>query len=109
MSNWIVKVGVVMLVAMAFAAPAAAGSSPLNVTAEDGILVFESDDSAFKWWVDARVYIDVATYFHDGGLYNVPTDPDDLEDFEDEGYLDLYEMQDSLTGGALLRRARVAL
>jgi len=109
MSNWIVKLGVVMLVAMAFAAPAAAGSSTLNATSEDGILVFESDDSAFKWWVDARVYLDVATYFDDGGLYNVPTDPDDLDDFDDDGYLDLYEMQDSLPGGAILRRARFAL
>jgi phosphate-selective porin OprO/OprP len=109
MRNWIVKLGVVMLVVTAFAAPAAAESAPLNATAEDGILVFESEDSAFKWWFDARVYLDVATYFDDGGLYNVPSDPDDFEDFEDEGYNDLYEMQDSLPGGFLLRRARFAL
>lgn len=109
MRNWIVKLGIVMLVVMAFAAPAAAESAPLNATAEDGILVFESDDSAFKWWVDARVYLDIATYFDDGGLYNVPTDDDDFDDFDDEGYNDLYEMQDSLPGGFLLRRARFAI
>jgi phosphate-selective porin OprO/OprP len=102
MRKWFISLGVLMLVVMAFAAVASAEATSLNATAEDGILVFESDDSAFKWWVDARVYLDIATYFDDAPLY----DPDsgDYADYED-----LAEMQNSLTGGFLLRRARFAL
>ena len=103
MRNWITKLGFVMLVLMAFAASATAETAALNADAVDGILVFESEDSAFKWWFDARVYLDMATYFDDAPLYN----PDAFDD--DEPYEDLAEMQDSLAGGFLLRRARIAL
>jgi phosphate-selective porin OprO/OprP len=104
MRKWIISLGLVMLAVTAFASVATAESAKLNATAEDGILVFESDDSAFKWWVDARVYLDVATYFDDGPLYNV-----DGPNYEDEGYDELAEMQNTLPGGAILRRARFAL
>jgi len=104
MRKWFISLGVLMLVVMAFAAVASAEATSLNATSEDGILVFESDDSAFKWWVDARVYLDVATYFDDGPLYNV-----DGPNYEDEGFDELAEMQNSLPGGFLLRRARLAL
>jgi len=101
MRNWFVTMAAVVVL-LTMTGAAFAGSSPLNATSEDGILVFESDDSAFKWWVDARVYIDAATYFDDGPLY----DPDsgDYGDYED-----FWEKQDSLTGGVILRRARFAL
>ncbi len=89
-------------VLVTLAGSAFADSSTLNASAEDGILVFESDDSAFKWWVDARVYLDVASYYDDGPLYD--PDSDDYGDYED-----FYEKQDSLTGGFILRRARFAL
>jgi len=77
-------------------ATAGAAASDLNAASVDGILVFESPDSQFKWWVDARVYVDVATYFDDGPLYVV-----------EEG--EEYDGQDSLAGGAIIRRARFAL
>ena len=102
MRNWCVKLGVIMLAAMALSATAYAGSEPLEATSEDGILVFESPDGAFRWWFDARVYLDAATYFDDAPLY----DPDS-GDYGD--YQDLAEMQNSLAGGFLLRRARFAL
>ena len=50
----------------------------------------------------ARVYLDVAAYFDDGPLYNV--DGPNYDDFAD-----LAEMQNTLPGGAILRRARFAL
>ncbi len=102
MRNCFTKLGLVMLVLMAFAATAVADTTALNADAVDGILVFESEDSAFKWWFDARAYIDVATYFDDAPLY----DPDsgDYSDYED-----FAEMQNSLPGGVILRRARIAL
>jgi len=104
MRRWFISLSVALLVVMAFAAVATAESAKLNATAEDGILVFESDDSAFKWWVDARVYLDVATYFDDGPLYNA-----DGPNYEDEEFDKLAEMQNTLPGGAILRRARFAL
>ena len=81
MRKWYLVLATTLLVAASFAPIAMAESAKLNATAEDGILVFESDDSAFKWWVDARVYLDVATYFDDGPLYNV--DGPNYEDFSD--------------------------
>jgi len=107
MCNWFIKLGLFTLLLVAVVAPAIAADTNLDATAEDGILVFKSDDGAFKWWFDARVYIDAATYFDDAPLYDVENyDPDD--DDMDE-YRDLAEMQNSLTGGLLLRRARLAL
>ncbi|MCK9996088.1 MAG: hypothetical protein KAH56_07390, partial [Candidatus Krumholzibacteria bacterium] len=103
MRNWCLRSGLVMLVLMAFAIPAIAETASLNADAVDGILVFESEDSAFKWWIDARVYLDIASYMDDGPLY----DPDS-KDYDDD-YKDLAEMQNSLPGGFLLRRARFAL
>lgn len=104
MRNWFVKLAAVAVVLIAMATPAFAESESLNATAVDGILVFESDDQAFKWWVDARVYLDVATYFDDGPLYNV-----DGPNYTDEGFDEFAEMQNTLPGGFLLRRARFAL
>ena len=101
MRKWFVTLAAVVVL-LTMAGAAFAGSSPLNATSEDGILVFESDDSAFKWWVDARVYLDMAMYMDDGPLY----DPDS-GDYGD--YADFYEKQDSLAGGMILRRARFAL
>ncbi|RKZ14677.1 hypothetical protein DRQ50_08605 [bacterium] len=101
MRSMLVKLATVAFL-VALAGSAFADSATLNATAEDGILVFESDDSAFKWWVDARVYLDVASYFDDAPLYNPASD--DYGDYED-----LAEMQNSLTGGVILRRARFAL
>jgi phosphate-selective porin OprO/OprP len=44
---------------------ALAGSVDLEPTSNDGILVFESADGMFKWWVDSRVYLDTAIYLDD--------------------------------------------
>lgn len=54
-------VAVIMLSSVA----AVAGSVTLEPTSNDGILVFESKDGAFKWWVDSRVYLDMAMYMDD--------------------------------------------
>ncbi len=110
MRNWFIRIAMVTVLA-AMAGTALAGSSPLNATAEDGILVFESDDSQFKWWLDARAYIDMATYFDDGPLYYSEDDfddPDDWADYEDE-FADFFERQNSLAGGVMLRRVRLAI
>lgn len=101
MRNWFVTMAAVVVL-LTMAGAALAGSTPLNATSEDGILVFKSDDGAFKWWFDVRAYLDLAMYFDDGPLYN--PDSDDYGD-----YADFYERQDSLAGGFLLRRARMAL
>ena len=101
MRNWFVTLATVVVL-LTMAGAAFAGSSPLNATSEEGILVFESDDSAFKWWVDARVYLDVASYYDDGGMYDM--DSDDIGD-----YADFWEKQDSLAGGVILRRGRFAI
>lgn len=69
---------------------ATAGETPLQAASEDGVLVWKSADNAFKWWIDARMYADVATYMDDGW-----TDGDDEE-------------QD-LIGGTFMRRARFAV
>jgi phosphate-selective porin OprO and OprP len=100
MRNWFLTMTAVLAIMIIMVGFATAEEASLNATAEDGILVFESDDSAFKWWVDARVYLDAAMYMDDAPLY--------AEDADDE-YRDLAEMQDSLAGGFLLRRARLAL
>ena len=77
---------------------ALAGDTPLEARSEEGILVWGSADNAFKWWVDARAYIDVASYFDDGWTVN-----EDGE-YDPEGT----ETTD-LIGGTFLRRARFAL
>jgi hypothetical protein len=103
MRKWFVTLATIVVL-LTMAGAAFAGSSPLNATSEDGILVFESDDSAFKWWVDARVYLDMAMYMDDGPLYDPASG-----DYDDDEYKDLWEVQDSLAGGAILRRARFAI
>ena len=87
---------VIALVAMPLVA--LAGDTPLQSASEDGILVWKSPDDAFKWWIDARAYIDVATYFDDGWTVNDDGeyDPDGTETTD-------------LSGGTLLRRARFAV
>jgi phosphate-selective porin OprO/OprP len=42
-----------------------AGSVALEPTSNDGVLVFASEDGAFKWWVDSRIYLDTAFYMDD--------------------------------------------
>lgn len=44
---------------------AVAGSVKLEPRSQDGILVFESEDGMFKWWIDTRVYLDAAFYMDD--------------------------------------------
>jgi phosphate-selective porin OprO/OprP len=99
MRNWFVKLATVAILT-AMAGAALAGSTPLKATSEDGILVFESEDSQFKWWLDARVYADMAMYFDDGPLW-----------YDDDGSFaeDRAELQNSLAGGFMLRRARLAI
>jgi len=111
MRNRMVKLGMTAILAALLAGAALAGTTPLQAGSEDGVLVFESQDSQFKWWFDVRGYIDVATYFDDGPLYHVEDDfddPDDWADYEDE-FSDFFDRQNSLPGGALIRRARMAL
>jgi len=64
MRNWFVKLAAVALLT-ALAGSALAGSTPLNASSDDGILVFKSEDGAFKWWMDTRVYLDMAFYNED--------------------------------------------
>jgi phosphate-selective porin OprO/OprP len=99
MRNWFVKLATVAILT-AMAGAALAGSTPLKATSEDGILVFESEDSQFKWWLDARIYADMAMYFDDGPLW-----------YDDDGSFaeDRAELQNSLAGGFMLRRARLAI
>ena len=44
---------------------AVADTVDLEASSEDGILMFESDDGEFKWWVDSRIYLDTAFYIED--------------------------------------------
>ena len=44
---------------------AVAGSVELEPMANDGILVFASEDGQFKWWIDTRIYLDTAFYLED--------------------------------------------
>ncbi len=102
MRNWTLKMSSALLIMVILVGFAHAGDATLNATSEDGILVFESDDNAFKWWVDARVYLDAAMYMDDGEMYNM--DSDDIGDYED-----FTDKHDALAGGFILRRARFAL
>lgn len=77
---------------------AQAGDTPLQAVSEDGVLVWKSTDDAFKWWIDARAYIDVASYFDDGWTVN------------DDGEYDPAGTETTdLIGGTFLRRARFAV
>ena len=58
---------------------AVAGSVELEPTSNDGILVFESKDGAFKWWVDSRVYLDMAMYMDDDAEFTMEIDDEDVE------------------------------
>jgi len=80
---------VVLLTLVAVLAPVGAQAEIIRDTTtrvEDGFLVFESDDGAFKWWWDARIYLDVAGYIED----------DDHEEYH-------------LSNGFIVRRARWAM
>jgi phosphate-selective porin OprO/OprP len=37
----------------------------LEAQSQDGILVFASEDGQFKWWIDTRIYLDMAFYMDD--------------------------------------------
>jgi len=59
---------VALLTLLAVLAPVGAQAEiirDVTTRVEDGFLVFESDDGAFKWWWDARIYLDVAGYMED--------------------------------------------
>ena len=73
---------------------AVAGSVSLEPTANDGILVFESKDGAFKWWVDSRVYLDMAMYMDDDAEFTMDIGGEDVEL--------------GLGSGVQIRRARMA-
>jgi phosphate-selective porin OprO/OprP len=103
MNTWFSKFVAVMIV-VAMAAGAVAETTSLDAKAVDGILVFESPDSQFKWWIDARVYADLAMYMDDAPLWHPGDDPENPEYAEDRA-----ELQDSLAGGFMLRRVRFAL
>ena len=66
-------VAVVLLSSVAFA-----GSVELEPTSNDGILVFESKDGMFKWWVDSRVYLDMAFYMDDDAEFTIEIDDEDV-------------------------------
>ena len=55
---------------------------PLGVEQRGGKLVFESQDGAFKWWIDSRIQVDGAMYFED---------------------------KNALSNGTIMRRATLAL
>lgn len=46
------------------APPAEEQGEPVDVFQNAGILVFESPDHRFKWWLDGRVMLDTAYYFN---------------------------------------------
>ncbi len=86
-----------MLVAAALLVPtiASAGKSvELEPMAKDGILVFASEDGMFKWWVDSRVYLDMAMYMDDDADLAIEGEGDDIEV--------------GMASGIQLRRARMA-
>ncbi len=58
---------VALLTFLAILAPgnAQAGNEALKAISEDGVLVFQSPDGEFKWWWDARIYLDAAGYIED--------------------------------------------
>ena len=68
------SVAVLSLFAVVVPGAAQADDTAMKAVAEDGILVFQSEDGEFKWWWDARVYLDAAGYIEDkndlsNGLY----------------------------------------
>ncbi len=83
---------VALLTFLALMVPAGvqAEDTPMKAVAEDGILVFQTDDGQFKWWWDARVYLDAAGYIED--------EPEDEND-----------RTESLSNGFMVRRARFAI
>ncbi len=85
-------------VALLMPVAAAAGDTPLQAVSEDGILAWKSTDNAFKWWIDARVYADVASYFDDGWTIN-----------GDGEYDPAGTETTDLIGGTFIRRARFAV
>jgi len=76
------SVAVLTLFAVMAPVDARAGDEPVKAVSEDGILVFQSDDGQFKYWWDARVYLDAAGYIED---------------------------KNSLPSGSYVRRARFAI
>ena len=89
------KVLILVVAAMLLPTVAAvAGSVSLEPTANDGILVFESKDGAFKWWVDSRIYLDTAFYMDDDAEFTMDIGGEDVEIH--------------LASGMQVRRARMA-
>jgi phosphate-selective porin OprO/OprP len=73
---------------------ALAGSVTLEPTSQDGILVFQSDDGMFKWWIDTRVYIDASFYMDDDAEFSMEIDDEDV--------------RVHMGSGVQIRRARMA-
>ncbi len=64
-SGLLATVALLTLLAVFAPADTVASEVPMTAAAEDGILVFKTDDGQFKWWWDARVYLDAAGYMED--------------------------------------------
>lgn len=64
-TGMLASVALLTLLAVFSPVTALAGDEPMKAVAEDGILVFQSPDGEFKWWWDARVYLDLAGYIED--------------------------------------------
>ncbi len=64
-SGMLASVALLTLLVLLVPAGAQAGDEAMKAVSEDGILVFQSDDGEFKWWWDARIYLDAAGYIED--------------------------------------------
>ena len=111
MRSWSIKLILALVLMMTVVGGALAGSEALEAKAVDGILVFESPNNEFKWWFDARAYIDMASYMDDGPLYYGEDDFDDADDWDeyDDEFSDFFDRQNSLAGGVMARRVRLAI
>jgi len=81
-TGMLASVALITLIAVLAPVAAQAGDQAMKAVSEDGILVFQTDDGEFKWWWDARIYLDAAGYIED---------------------------KESLSNGFMVRRARWAM
>jgi len=81
-TGMLASVALITLLAVLAPVAAHAGDEAMKAVSEDGILVFQTDDGEFKWWWDARIYLDAAGYIED---------------------------KESLSNGFMVRRARWAM
>ncbi len=64
-SGLFATVAVLTLMAVIVPVTAQASNESMKAVSENGILVFQTEDEQFKWWWDARIYLDVAGYIED--------------------------------------------